>query len=95
MESNISLAKVEVADNIDLISVLQEFENYYQIKFGKNPKLVRKVAGGKNVAATPAMTRTRMMRYEESNTSYDGDRFKSVVLADTLRKVGMLSDYFI
>ncbi|KAJ3305014.1 Katanin p60 ATPase-containing subunit A-like 2 [Kappamyces sp. JEL0829] len=41
-ESGISLAKIKAADNIDLASILQEFETYYNIKFGKFPKLVRK-----------------------------------------------------
>ncbi|KAJ3297364.1 Katanin p60 ATPase-containing subunit A-like 2 [Borealophlyctis nickersoniae] len=41
-EANITLRKVSVADNIDLLSILQEYESYYAIKFGKPPKLVRK-----------------------------------------------------
>ena len=30
---------------MDLIGIMQEFESFYQIKFGKLPKFVRKVAG--------------------------------------------------
>ncbi|TPX62542.1 hypothetical protein PhCBS80983_g00292 [Powellomyces hirtus] len=45
-ESNVSLRKVQVADNVDLVNILQEYENYYAIKFGKPPKLTRKAAAG-------------------------------------------------
>ena len=38
-----SLRKVRVADNIDLMAIMQEFESFYQIKFGKMPKFVSKV----------------------------------------------------
>ncbi|KAI8898744.1 P-loop containing nucleoside triphosphate hydrolase protein [Globomyces pollinis-pini] len=41
-ESSIDLRKVAVADNIDLNLIIQEFENYYFIKFGKHPKLIKK-----------------------------------------------------
>ncbi|KAJ3164259.1 Katanin p60 ATPase-containing subunit A-like 2 [Geranomyces variabilis] len=44
-ESNVSLQKVQVADNVDLLNILQEYEGYYAIKFGKPPKLTRKAAG--------------------------------------------------
>ncbi|KAJ3329897.1 Katanin p60 ATPase-containing subunit A-like 2 [Blyttiomyces sp. JEL0837] len=41
-ECNLSLKKVTAADNIDLLSIVQEFETFYNIKFGKTPKLIRK-----------------------------------------------------
>ncbi|KAJ3059773.1 Katanin p60 ATPase-containing subunit A-like 2, partial [Podochytrium sp. JEL0797] len=41
-ESNVSLKKVTAADNMDLITILQEYETYFGIKFGKPPKLVKK-----------------------------------------------------
>jgi katanin p60 ATPase-containing subunit A1 len=43
-ESNLSLKHVVPADNMDLMTILQEYENYYSIKFGKTPKLSRKIA---------------------------------------------------
>jgi katanin p60 ATPase-containing subunit A1 len=49
LESGVSLAKVQVADNIDLLNILLEFEQYYTIKFGKPPKLVRR-AGSDGLA---------------------------------------------
>ncbi|KAJ3086098.1 Katanin p60 ATPase-containing subunit A-like 2, partial [Quaeritorhiza haematococci] len=45
-ESNISLKKTTVADNVDLLTIIQEFESYYNLKFGKAPKLCRKASGG-------------------------------------------------
>jgi katanin p60 ATPase-containing subunit A1 len=37
-----TLRKFEVCDNIDLTTVLQEYESYYFVKFKKQPKLVKK-----------------------------------------------------
>jgi katanin p60 ATPase-containing subunit A1 len=42
-ESHVSLSNVDAADNIDLMTILQEFETYYQFKYGKMPKLTRKL----------------------------------------------------
>ncbi|KAJ3014553.1 Katanin p60 ATPase-containing subunit A-like 2 [Thoreauomyces humboldtii] len=57
-ESNISLRKVHPADNVDLINILQEYENYYGIKFGKAPRLTRKAtadeASGMKTRRRPA-----------------------------------------
>lgn len=41
-ESNVGLEKWEAADNIDLAYVLQDFEEYFEIKFQKKPVLVRR-----------------------------------------------------
>lgn len=38
------MSRVDAADNMNLLVVLQEFEEYYEMKFGCKPKLVRKVA---------------------------------------------------
>ncbi|KAI8608049.1 P-loop containing nucleoside triphosphate hydrolase protein [Chytriomyces sp. MP71] len=44
-ECNVSLKKVTVADNVDLLTILQEYETYFGIKFGgKIPKLTKKCA---------------------------------------------------
>eukprot|EP00730_Choanoeca_flexa_P004141 TRINITY_DN11610_c0_g1_i5.p1 TRINITY_DN11610_c0_g1~~TRINITY_DN11610_c0_g1_i5.p1 ORF type:complete len:546 (+),score=121.62 TRINITY_DN11610_c0_g1_i5:112-1749(+) len=42
-ESGVSMHKFDVCDNIDLISIVQEFEAFYQIKFGRAPKLIKKL----------------------------------------------------
>merc|ERR550537_434504 len=44
-ESNVSLEQMDAADNIDLGSIVQDFEEYYEMKFGRRPRLVRKVQG--------------------------------------------------
>lgn len=41
-ESGVSLKQLDVADNISLLGVLQEFEEFYEVKFGRKPKFVRK-----------------------------------------------------
>jgi katanin p60 ATPase-containing subunit A1 len=43
-ECNIDLDKWEVADNIDLFYVIQDFEEYFEMKFMKKPVRVRKIA---------------------------------------------------
>ncbi len=37
------LPQVDVADNVDLLRILQEFEESYELKFGKRPKVVRRL----------------------------------------------------
>jgi len=41
-ESGLSLAKVDAADNVHLLDVLLEFEEYHEFKFGRRPKLTKK-----------------------------------------------------
>ena len=41
-ESGVSLKHMDVADNMTLIGILQEFEEFYEMKFGRKPKLLRK-----------------------------------------------------
>lgn len=43
-ETNISLDKWDGADNIDLLTILTEYEDFYEMRFGRKPKLVRKMA---------------------------------------------------
>lgn len=42
-ETNLDLRKYDVCDNIDLDSVLQEYESYYYVRFTKYPKVIKKV----------------------------------------------------
>lgn len=58
-ESGLSLKKVQAADNIDLLSILQEFENYYDIKFGKPPKLTRRFNPSNSEAAMDRLKNKR------------------------------------
>ena len=41
-ECNIELEKWEIADNIDLFYIIQDFEEYFEMKFLKKPLLVKK-----------------------------------------------------
>ena len=43
-ESGVSLAQYEVADNVELISALQEWEDYYELRFARKPRLVKKLS---------------------------------------------------
>lgn len=40
-ESSISLGQVDVADNVDLWTIVQEYVDYYNTRFGRPPKLIR------------------------------------------------------
>ncbi|NXV16008.1 KATL2 protein, partial [Cepphus grylle] len=42
-ETKLSLRGFEVCDNIDLETILMEYENYYFVKFQKYPKITKKV----------------------------------------------------
>ncbi|RHY32937.1 hypothetical protein DYB32_002108 [Aphanomyces invadans] len=47
-EAGVALSKFEVVDNIDLLRI--EFEDFYELKFGKKPKLVRRTSGDEEKA---------------------------------------------
>ncbi|CAH1253301.1 KATNAL2 [Branchiostoma lanceolatum] len=49
-ETNLSLRKFEVCDNIDLETILQEYESYFYIKFQKYPKITKKLASSADSA---------------------------------------------
>ena len=62
-ECNIALAQWEMADNMDLYYVLQDFEEYYELKFQRKPVLTKKnpnykdetaKAGARGVQKPPA-----------------------------------------
>lgn len=42
-ESGVSLQKFDAADNIDMDVVFMEYEQYYNLRMGRRPKMVRKV----------------------------------------------------
>ena len=41
-ECNIDLEKWDIADNMDFYYILQDFEEYYEMKFMRKPVLVKK-----------------------------------------------------
>lgn len=44
-DTNISLDRIDVADNVDLPTILTEYEDFYEMRFGRRPKITRKVGG--------------------------------------------------
>lgn len=55
-ESNVSLRKIAAADNMDLMTILQEFESFYNFKFQRVPKLTRRVNNSDNNHPAPQST---------------------------------------
>lgn len=49
-ETGGSVSKFTVADNIDLNLIMGEYEVYYELKFDKKPKFVRKLSGEEEMA---------------------------------------------
>jgi len=42
-EAGIACSRFEVADNVDLQLIYSEYESYYELKFDKKPKVVKKL----------------------------------------------------
>ncbi|TPX39342.1 hypothetical protein SeMB42_g01002 [Synchytrium endobioticum] len=64
-EANVSLKKWTVADNVDLISIVQEFENFHQLKFGRVPKIIRALSVGEAPIQTPKSLNPRNPTYDD------------------------------
>ncbi|XP_043571582.1 katanin p60 ATPase-containing subunit A-like 2 isoform X4 [Chiloscyllium plagiosum] len=47
-ETSLGLRRFEVCDNIDLETILMEYESYYYVKFQRYPKLTKKTADDEN-----------------------------------------------
>ena len=65
-EAGSVLSKFEVADNVDMGLVLSEYEAYYEMRFDKRPKLVRKLKDGEE---NTRPTGTRPPRQPESSSA--------------------------
>jgi hypothetical protein len=61
-----SLQKYEACDNIDLLSIVKEFQVYYDIKFKRAPKLTRKCGGSSGGKAGPAVPGRVVVRRKPS-----------------------------
>jgi katanin p60 ATPase-containing subunit A1 len=53
-ETNSIVTKFAAADNVDLTSIMIDYEAYYEIRFDKKPKLVRKLADGEESSLKPS-----------------------------------------
>lgn len=51
-EAGVSLSKYDAADNIDLLSIVIDYEDAYKVKFGRSVKLVRKVTSASNSSSS-------------------------------------------
>jgi len=58
-ESGVSLSKWSAADNVDLGSVMQEFENFYELKYGRAPRMVRPASGEESEEMEKAAAKAR------------------------------------
>ncbi|XP_067886222.1 katanin p60 ATPase-containing subunit A-like 2 isoform X2 [Heterodontus francisci] len=52
-ETSLGLRRFEVCDNIDLETILMEYESYYYVKFQRYPKLTKKSADDENTKLQP------------------------------------------
>ena len=58
-ESNLELENYSVADNMDLLLIIREYEDYYYMKFGKNQIFSHKVSDGKMGGPLPKINNGR------------------------------------
>ena len=58
-ESNLELENYSVADNMDLLLIIREYEDYYYMKFGKNPVFSHKTSDGKMGGPLPKINNGR------------------------------------
>ncbi|QDZ24544.1 catalytic subunit of katanin p60 [Chloropicon primus] len=76
-ECGFSLREYDACDNMFLEEVVSEFESFYEVKYGRKPKLVKKVSGKTSTLAkaeslfgVPAKTVARDSGKEEKKTEY-------------------------
>ena len=58
-ESNLELETYSVADNMDLLLIIREYEDYYYMKFGKIPIFSHKISDGKKGGPLPKINNGR------------------------------------
>ena len=58
-ESNLELETYTVADNMDLLLIIREYEDYYYMKFNKNPIFSHKISDGKKGGPLPKISNGR------------------------------------
>ena len=77
-EAGQSLSKYDVADNVDLVSIVHQWEDYHTFKFGKPPKIIRRTTGisgdTKDSSATTLGNSNRKSRKESDRNKAARDR---------------------
>ncbi|XP_045156207.1 katanin p60 ATPase-containing subunit A-like 2 isoform X1 [Mercenaria mercenaria] len=71
-ETNIDVSKFEVCDNIDLETIVMEYESYYYVKFAKYPKICKKLTQSVNPYEgdrRTKMNRANSMRHSASSSA--------------------------
>lgn len=66
-ETNIDVSKFEVCDNIDLETIVMEYESYYYVKFAKYPKICKKLTQSGD--RRNKMSRANSMRHSASSSA--------------------------
>ncbi|XP_045156211.1 katanin p60 ATPase-containing subunit A-like 2 isoform X5 [Mercenaria mercenaria] len=66
-ETNIDVSKFEVCDNIDLETIVMEYESYYYVKFAKYPKICKKLTQSGD--RRTKMNRANSMRHSASSSA--------------------------
>ena len=52
-EAGLVMSRFEVADNMDLGLILGDYESYYEMRFDKKPKMIRKLKDGEETVGRP------------------------------------------
>jgi katanin p60 ATPase-containing subunit A1 len=65
-EAGQSLSKYDVADNIDLLTIVHQWEDYHAFKFGKPPKIIRRTS---NNSSNTQETTKKNTQYSNSSSS--------------------------
>ncbi|XP_063713462.1 katanin p60 ATPase-containing subunit A-like 2 [Symsagittifera roscoffensis] len=68
-ETNLPLDTFEVADNVDLETILQEYESYYFVKFQRHPRIIRKNGANQSDDKSSAHKRPTPKRSYTTNQS--------------------------
>ena len=71
-EAGNMLGKFEVADNVDMTLVLSEYEQYYEMRFDRKPKLTRKLKDGEENARPAGGRPPRQPEASSSSRSASG-----------------------
>ncbi|XP_045383885.1 katanin p60 ATPase-containing subunit A-like 2 isoform X2 [Lemur catta] len=65
-ETKLGLRRFEVCDNVDLETILMEYESYYFVKFQKYPKIVKKASDTENNLPQRSGGKTRRVMSDSS-----------------------------
>ena len=75
-ESNLDLESYSVADNMDLLLIIREYEDYYYMKFGKNPVFSHRTSDGKMGGPLPKINNNRGKSKNGISSSNQGAKKK-------------------